>query len=141
VGFTDLADFTALSERLKEQTVPLLGEYLGEMVPIIRKRGGYVNKFIGDGIMFFFGAFQPDPRHALDAVESVLEMHEALARFNQRLAREGRPTLMMRAGVNTGEVVVGDSGPPDASDFTALGDPVNFASRLESANKAVGTRV
>ncbi len=64
VVFTDLQGFTSISERLGTQTVPLLNEYFGLMVPLIRNHNGYVNKFLGDGIMFFFGAPAPDPQHA-----------------------------------------------------------------------------
>jgi adenylate cyclase len=141
MGFTDLVSFTALTERLAERTVPLLGEYMGEMVPVIRSHRGYVSKLMGDGIYFFFGAPGPDPHHAANAVATVLDMRKALAALNQRLVSRGLPRLEMRAGVSTGKVVIGDAGPADASDYTAMGDPVNLASRLESANKVFGTHV
>ncbi|HEV2296329.1 MAG TPA: CHASE2 domain-containing protein [Tepidisphaeraceae bacterium] len=141
VVFVDLAGFTSLSEVLREEAVPILSEFMGTMVPIIRRHRGYVNKFLGDGIMFFFNAFRPNPRHAADAAEAVLEMRQALEVLNQRLRQQALPTLSMRAGINTGDVILGDAGPPEASDFTALGDAVNFAARLESANKPFGTSV
>ena len=139
VAFTDLAGFTTLSERLREEAVPLLSDYLSLMVPIIRQHKGYVNKFLGDGIMFFFGAPRSNPNHAVGAVAALLQMREALETFNQDLARRGLPPLRVRAGINTGQMVVGDTGPPDAADYTVIGDEVNLASRLESANKALGT--
>lgn len=145
VVFTDLAGFTSVSEMLKRETVPLLNEYLGRMEPVIRKHHGLVNKFLGDGIMFFFGAPEPypgDPNlHAIAAVETVLEMQRVMIPFNEELARRNLPELKMRAGVSTGDMVVGDAGTPQRSDYTVLGDRVNFASRLESANKATGTLI
>ncbi len=139
VVFTDLAGFTSLSEKLRAQSAKLLGEYMEAMVPLIRARRGYVNKFLGDGIMFFFGAPLDNPDHASDAVAAVLDMQKALGPFNDGLIRQGLPTLSMRAGISTGMMVVGDAGPSFASDYTVLGDAVNFAARIESANKAFGT--
>lgn len=141
VVFTDLEGFTQLSERLEEETVPLLNDYMERMVPIIRRHGGYVNKFLGDGIMFFHGAPRENAEHARDAVETVLEMQLAITPFNEDLKKRGLPTVAMRCGVNSGQMIVGDAGPSDASDYTVLGDAVNLAARLESANKATGTRI
>jgi adenylate cyclase len=119
--------------------VPMLSEYMGEMVPLIRSHNGYVNKFLGDGIMFFFNAPYPNTDHAADAVKSVLDMQRAMGPFNEKLKSQGLPTLNMRVGIVSGEMVVGDAGPENASDYTVLGDNVNLASRLEGANKATGT--
>jgi class 3 adenylate cyclase len=146
VVFTDLAGFTSISEKLGKETVDLLNEYLGLMVPVIRRRHGYLNKFLGDGIMFFFGAPEPYPGdadlHAWAAVETVMEMQQQMVLFNESLARRKLPPLKMRAGVSSGDMVVGDAGnPPLRSDYTVLGDRVNFASRLESANKYTGTLI
>jgi len=142
VVFTDLAGFTTLSERLKERTVELLNEFLGVMVPVIRDmHQGYLNKFLGDGIMFFYGAPRTQPRHASSAVATVLDMLKVMEEFNQKLAVRGLPSLSLRAGVSTGDMVVGDAGSADAHDYTVLGDCVNFGARLESANKALGTSV
>jgi adenylate cyclase len=140
VVFTDLTDFTALSEKLGEATVPVLNRYFDCMVPVIRKHRGRGTKFLGDGIMFFFGAPLPNEDHAADAVATVLEMRKVLAQFNGQLAAEGLAPLEMRAGISTGKVVVGDAGSADASDYTVLGDAVNVGSRLESAGKITGTR-
>jgi class 3 adenylate cyclase/CHASE2 domain-containing sensor protein len=139
MGFTDLEGFTAMTEKLKEKTIPLLAEYMGEMIPVIRAHGGFVSKLMGDGIFFFYGAPEPNPNHATDAVNTMLGMRKALAGFNIRLAQRGMPTLEMRAGVNSGMVIVGDAGTPDASDYTAMGEATNLASRLESGNKPFGT--
>ncbi len=139
VVFTDLAGFTTLSEKLRANIVPLLSEYLQRMVPLIRERRGYVNKFLGDGMMFFYGAPVENPNHAIDAVATVLRMQENLRQFNQILAQRGLSSLAMRAGIGSGPMVVGDAGPADACDYTVIGDTVNLAARLESANKATGT--
>ncbi|MHC4996392.1 MAG: adenylate/guanylate cyclase domain-containing protein, partial [Planctomycetota bacterium] len=145
VVFTDLQGFTTLTEILKEKTVDLLNEYMGLMVPIIRSedkpqhRRGYVNKFLGDGIMFFFGAPRENPHHAVDALETAIRMQQAMPAFNQSLQERDLPPVYMRVGIASGNMVVGDAGPPDASDYTVLGDNVNLAARLESANKALGT--
>jgi len=140
VVFTDLVGFTTMTEQLGARTVEVLSRYMSEMVPIIRRHRGLVHKFLGDGIMFSFGAPEPNDDQALDAVSTVLEMQRTLERFNQEMAKESFPSLQMRAGISTGDVIVGDSGADDASDYTCLGDAVNLGARLESANKAVGTR-
>lgn len=141
VVFTDLAGFTTLSERLQERTVPLLNDYMGRMVPVIREHNGYVNKFLGDGMMFFYGAPRENDDHASDAVATVLDMQLLMKSFNQELISDGLPEVSMRAGISSGEMVVGDAGSADASDYTVLGDTVNLAARLESANKVTGTDI
>jgi class 3 adenylate cyclase len=135
-----LAGYTALSEQLGHRIVPVLNEYLGEMVPMISSNRGYVNKFIGDGIMCFFGAPVPDADHTVGAVEAVLGMQAAITGFNERLRQRELPTVFVRAGIATGLVIVGDAGTADRSDYTVLGPIVNLSARLESANKYTGTR-
>jgi len=142
VVFTDLAGFTTIAEKLGPRTVELLNEYFGLMVPIIRANRGILNKFLGDGMMFFFNApVAPNTSHARDAVATVLQMQHAVTAFNQRLIERGLPPVKMRAGITTGTMVAGDAGStnPTAADYTVLGDNVNLGSRLEAANKAVGT--
>jgi class 3 adenylate cyclase/CHASE2 domain-containing sensor protein len=141
VCFTDLAGFTTLSERLGEQTVGMLNEYFALMVPLVRKHQGYVNKLLGDGMMFFFNAPQPNLQHASSAFDAVLEMQQVMHDFNQGLEDRGLPTLKMRVGITTGEMIAGDAGGGGYNDFTVLGDVVNLSSRLEGANKASGTLI
>jgi class 3 adenylate cyclase/CHASE2 domain-containing sensor protein len=141
VVFTDLAGFTTISETLREKVVPLLNEYLGMMAKIVARHNGYVNKFLGDGIMFFYNAPRDNPDHAADAIVTVLEMQEAVAGFNKSLKERGLPEISMRAGITTGPMVVGDAGSTDRADYTVIGDNVNLAARLESANKATDTKV
>lgn len=139
VCFTDLQSFTKITEQLGEAAVPLLNEFMGLAIPIIRNHGGYVNKFLGDGIMFFFGAPQHVPDHAARAFKTVLDLKSAMVELNRSLHARGLPHLSLRAGVSTGQMVVGDAGTIDASDYTVLGDCVNLGARLESANKAIGS--
>jgi adenylate cyclase len=139
VAVTDLVGFTALTESLREKTVEVLNAYMNCMVPLIRTRGGYVNKFLGDGIMFFFGAPVARRDHAAAAVAAVLQMHTATDTFAEQ--RSGDPcALSMRAGISSGTMVVGDAGADAGSDYTVLGDAVNVCFRLEPANKVFGTR-
>jgi adenylate cyclase len=141
VVFTDLVGFTTLSEKMGEKVVPLLNNLLEELVPVIRDvHRGYINKFLGDGIMFFFNAPYLTPTHAGDAVATVLAMQETLADFNRRLVANGLPPLGMRAGISTAEMIVGNAGGAGANDYTVLGDAVNLGARLEAANKLTGTR-
>jgi adenylate cyclase len=140
ICFTDLVGFTSMTEALREEAVPILGRYINRMVGIMRKHRGFLNRLMGDGIMFSYGAPLENANHAVDAVNTVLEMQEALTDLNKELAEQGKPRLSMRAGVSTGPVVVGDTGGTEAVDYTCIGDVTNFGARLESANKFFGTR-
>lgn len=145
VVFTDLAGFTTISEKLREKTVPILNEYMSLMVPIIREHSGYWDKFLGDGIMFFYNGLAPIHDHAVRAIDTAMEMQHVTQRFNERLKQDGLPNVLMRAGISTGEMVVGDAGSKDpvhrANNFTVLGDAVNLGARLEGANKPIGTKI
>jgi class 3 adenylate cyclase len=140
VCFTDLEKFTNIAETMGEAAVPLLNEFFAMAIPIIREHGGYVNKFLGDGIMFFFGAPQHAPDHAARALDTVLALKRAMVTFNETLKGRGLPHLSLRVGISSGEMLVGDAGTAEASDYTVLGDTVNLGARLESANKALGTK-
>jgi len=94
-----------------------------------------VNKFLGDGIMFFMGAPVENPNHASDAVQAVHAMQQDLESFSRELQSRGLPAVKMRAGISSGDMIVGDAGSADASDYTVLGDTVNLASRLEAHTK------
>jgi class 3 adenylate cyclase len=139
VVFTDLQGFTTLSEQLGKRTVGILNEYMGLMTDSIREHSGYVNKFLGDGIMFFYGAPLDNPQHAIDAMATSVRMQELMGPFNKSLLKRNLPEVFVRIGVGTGDMIVGDAGSADASDYTVLGDIVNSAARLESANKQTGT--
>jgi class 3 adenylate cyclase len=140
VVFTDLVGFTKLTEALGEDTVKLLNELWARVVPVVRRDDGLLNKFLGDGVMFFHGAPQPNDNHAADAVRTVLELRRTMTHFNATVTRpRGLPELGMRFGISTGDMIVGDAGGGGGSDYTVLGDNVNLGSRLEGANKATGT--
>lgn len=140
VLFSDIRDFTAISEGLRpEQVVDLLGEYFNTMVPIVLKHGGTLDKYVGDAIMALFGAPLPQEDHAARAVRAAQEMLAALPQLSPRWeALSGRP-LRIGIGINTGEAVVGVMGADHRREYSAIGDTVNLASRLESATKELKT--
>jgi adenylate cyclase len=138
--FSDLAGFTSISERLSaEEVVGLLNDYLSRMTDIILDEEGTVDKFEGDAIMAFWGAPLPQADQALRACRAALRQQAALAELNQRFQEMGLPRLGMRIGLHTGEAVVGNLGSEKRFDYTAIGDTVNLASRLEGLNKFYGT--
>lgn len=139
VVFTDLEGFTTLSERLGPAIIPLLNRFMSLATAVIKKHDGFINKFLGDGVMFFYNAPWPNPQYAHDAIDTALSLEKMLQAFNLELAEKGLPTLALRAGLTTGPMVVGDAGDGVRSDYTVIGDLVNLAARLESANKATGT--
>lgn len=132
--FADLVGFTHLSETEQpERVVTLLNSYLDEMTHIILEEGGTLDKFIGDAVMGLFGAPRTCSDHAQRACRAALRMHERLVDLNRTWSQGGWPTLRMRVGLNTGTAVVGNIGGRERFDYTALGDAVNVAARLESA--------
>lgn len=142
VFFSDIASFTSFSEKLPpEELVLLMNEYLSSMTEIILKNEGTLDKYIGDAVMAFWGAPIPLENNALSACLSALEMQEKAQHIAERWKSEGRPNLVVRMGLNTAEMVVGNMGGEKRFDYTVLGDAVNLASRLEGANKSYGTRI
>lgn len=140
--FTDLANFTTLSEQLTaEQTVEVLTGYFNAMTPIVHATGGTVDKFIGDAVMAFWGAPLPDAQHAEHAVRAAVAMQQAMEPLAADLRARGLPPIHMRIGLHTGRVVVGNVGSEQRFSYTAIGDAVNLAARLEGANKAFGTGI
>jgi class 3 adenylate cyclase/CHASE2 domain-containing sensor protein len=148
--FSDLAGFTPLSERLgARRTQLVLNRYLREMSRVLVAHGAMVNKFMGDGIFAFFNSpIWPCDGHTEAACACALAAQTALAELNRGCAATDRDqsqadatALEMRIGLATGEVFVGDYGSDDKLDYTCIGDAVNLASRLEQANKVLGTTV
>jgi class 3 adenylate cyclase len=143
VLFADLANFTSISEALGGPlSVATLNRCLRELVKVLVAEGAYVNKFLGDGLMAFWSAFAVDPQQATRACDAALRCQAAMARLNQEAQGQGMPAIGLRIGIATGRAVVGDCGaPPAINDYTVIGDTVNLAARLESANKQFGTGV
>lgn len=136
VLFADLREFTALSEGLAPaETVALLNEFLASMVAAVFAHRGTLDKFLGDGLMAYFGAPVAQADHPLLAVRCALSMQGALANLNTaRVARKQTP-LRMSIGIHTGRAIVGSIGTENRREFTVVGDAVNVASRLENLTR------
>jgi adenylate cyclase len=136
VLFSDLRDFTTLSERLDtHDIVKLLNQYFEHMVHLVFEHGGTLDKYIGDGMMAYFGAPLATPNHAERAVQCALAMKAALVDINVRRAALGEPLLRMGVGLHTGMAVIGSIGAPHRREYTAIGDTVNLAARIEQLTK------
>lgn len=137
--FSDIRGFTTLSEALSPaELMKQLNEYLEEMSEAVMQKEGLVDKYIGDAVMAFWGAPLRNEQHATQACESVLSMHESLARLNTRWTSEGRPTFAIGVGISTGDVIVGNMGSRRRFNYSIIGDEVNFAARLEGLTKQYG---
>jgi class 3 adenylate cyclase len=140
--FSDIEGFTTISESLPpERLSECLGVYFEGMTRAILDEGGTVDKFIGDAIMAFWGAPHPVEDHAARACRAALRCQEFIAQRFGRDRRDGEPAFRTRMGINTGEAYVGNFGYRDRLSYTAIGDPINLASRLEAMNKHYGTRL
>jgi adenylate cyclase len=145
VFFSDIRDFTAMSENMSPQdVVEFLNSYLIRMVGCVSKTGGVVDKFIGDAIMAIWGAPVTTgnvARDALACVRAALLMRVALREYNRSRGTEKRPAIRIGCGINTGDVVVGQIGSKERMEYTVIGDTVNLASRTEALNKPFGTDI
>jgi len=141
--FSDVRGFTSISEALKpEELREYINEYLTTMSAIIRSEyRGTLDKYIGDAIMAFWGAPVEDPQHARNGVLAALEMQKECRALNERFSARGWPPLNIGVGVNSGRVRVGDMGSQVRRAYTAMGDAVNVASRLEGRTKGYGVGV
>lgn len=141
IFFSDIAGWTTLAERLGAEGIYIfLATYLKEMTNILQANRATIDKYLGDGIMAFWGAPIEDPDHAANAVRAVNLMQQKLAEMNESGAFGPAGRISVRIGVASGEVNVGDFGnPPDKSAYTVIGDAANLSARLESANKQFGT--
>ena len=142
IFFSDIRGFTPISEKMNpEELVHLLNEYLNEMTSIIIKNQGLVDKFMGDAIMAFWGAPYDLSNHAEIACLSSLEMIEKLSDLQKKWKQQGIPFFEIGIGLNSGEAIVGNMGSSTRFDYTAIGDNVNLASRMEGLNKIYGTNM
>lgn len=137
VMFIDIAGFTGLSERMGDGIVGLLSRYLDLVSEVVVAHGGTIDKFIGDAVMAFWGAPQPQSDHALRCCLAALACQRAIAEAG--LVDDLGQALRIRIGINTGRMLVGNIGSELRLNYTVIGDAVNVASRLEGANKAYGT--
>jgi len=142
VLFADVRGFTTLAESLSpEEIVTLLNEYFDKMIEAISQHGGMLNKFMGDGLMAVFGALQEDTYQEEHAIQAALSMQSALRVFRERILRERGIELRNGIGINTGMAIVGNIGSEQRMEFTAIGDAVNLASRLESKTRELEAEI
>jgi adenylate cyclase len=136
VLFCDLRGFTPMSEKMAPDRLrELLNLYFLRMSQIIHGHGGTLDKFIGDAVMAFWGAPEPDDLHAAHAVQAAMAMIAAIGPLNAELAERGLPALSPCIGLATGVVCVGDLGSALRRSYTAVGDGVNLAARIESTTR------
>jgi adenylate cyclase len=142
VLFSDLANFTSISEKIDPETlVELLNHYFDEMTEIIFETKGTLDKFEGDAIMAFWNAPIEDPQHHFNSVLCALRMKKKVDELKEEWKSIIGQNLKIRIGINSGEMIVGNMGGKKKFDYTVMGDNVNLASRLESINKIYGTDI
>ena len=140
--FTDVRDFTTIAEASEPDTLMLqTSRYFAALTGVFLSEGGTVDKYIGDAVMVFWNAPKPQPDHVERACRAALSARTAAERLNCQFEAEGLPPFVTRFGIHVGEAVVGNVGSTERMDYTALGNTVNLASRLEGLNKEYGTTI
>lgn len=140
--FTDIQGFTAIVEKMPpEKITRQMAEYFEAMLDLLQSQHATIDKFVGDAIVAFWGAPNPDPYHAQHAVHAILSCSQRLIELNQQWEKQGFPALWTRFGLDTGAVVVGNVGAHSRLSYTVLGDTANLASRLEGLNRVYGTKM
>lgn len=142
VMFTDVEGFTGIAARVgPDRLVPQLTEYFSAAADVVVKHGGTIDKYIGDGMMVLWGAPEALPDAAYHAAQAAVELQARLDACNADWVARGLPRLPTRIGLHTGPAVAGVLGSHERLSFTAFGDTVNLASRIEGANKDLGSRI
>lgn len=143
--FSDIKGFSTVSEKFRDDPKGLmrfLNRYLTAVTPALRRHGACIDKYIGDAVVALFGAPIRTPTHPLQACKGALEMQQVLARLREEFAKEGLPdNIYTRIGINTDTLLVGNIGSDELLDYTAIGDGMNLAARLEAANKNYDTLI
>ena len=140
--FTDVRGFTSMSETLEpEQVTYIMNKALTAQQSAVQKHGGMVDKYIGDAMMAIFNAPLDLFDHPKIAVECAKDIIKNMQKLNQELEQEGLPSIAIGIGINTGKAVIGNMGSASRFDYTAIGDAVNTAARLESATKEAGANL
>jgi adenylate cyclase len=138
VLFSDIRDFTSSSEAMDPAAVMrFLDDYFGRMSQVVLARGGTVGKYIGDGMLCFWGVPEEDPQHAEHAVQAALDMRAVVAELNRERAQQSQPPVRIGIGIHTGPVAAGELGGKGEGlhEYTVIGDSVNLASRIEGLTK------
>jgi adenylate cyclase len=139
VLFLDIRGFTAMTRaRPAGETVALLNDFFAEMIDIVDRNNGIINKFLGDGFLALFGAPLADPKAAANALAAARAMLEAVERWNKARPQS---TLRVGIGIHLGEAVTGTVGSPQRKEYTVIGDTVNLAARLEQLTKETGSQL
>jgi adenylate cyclase len=142
IMFADLSGFTALSTRLSpEELMALTNSYHALMVEAVEAFGGYVNQFVGDAVMAIFGAPVLNPDHAACAARAALRVVASVMQAKADADRRGVPGYAVKIGINSGPAVVGNVGAPERYNYTAVGETVNIAARLEGVPEDYGCRI
>lgn len=139
VLFVDVRGFTTIAETSDpSEAVAILNEYFEDLVERVFAHGGTLDKYLGDGLLAYFGAPRPSETHADDAIACALAMLDAVDVVNERRSTRGERTLRIGVGLHSGPAVIGDIGALRRREFTVVGDTVNVASRVESLTKELG---
>lgn len=142
VLFSDIRDFTTISEQhTPEEVVEMLGVYFQTMNDVVERHNGVIIQYLGDSIYAMWNAPTENPNHVADGCRCALDLKDAVERLNAESRKNGRPELVTRFGLHTGVAVVGSVGAEDRRQYTAMGDTVNVASRLEGMNKQFDTTI
>ncbi len=142
IMFIDIANFTTISENLDPEPLMLqLSDYLGMLAEKIRINHGTVDKYLGDGVMAFWGAPVPSEQHAMHACQAALNCRKGIQEMNQSWEVKGKKPFWSRFGIHTGVTLVGNLGSQSRMNYTVVGDSVNLASRLEGINKIYQTEI